>query len=103
MAAEYDEYEEEEAPAPKKPRRPRKPIDWPLLIMLVGSLVFLLVFGAITLLAPRRPFLALRGAQSAPRPTAVVTTGTPPADAAKPATTPAAATPPAGATPPPKA
>lgn len=73
MAAEYDEYEEEEAPAPKKPKRARKPIDWPLTIMLVGSLVFLLVFGLITLMAPRRPFLMLRVGQSArPGPTVTV-------------------------------
>jgi hypothetical protein len=49
VADEYDEYEDAEAPPPKRPRPPRKPIDWPLVIMLVGTLVFLLVFGLITL------------------------------------------------------
>jgi hypothetical protein len=90
-----DEYEEEEAPQPKQPKRPRKPIDWALWIMLIGTLVFILVFGAITLMAPRRPFLVLRGLGPG---------GTP---AAKPVATAAAATPTGAATPvataPPKA
>jgi hypothetical protein len=67
-----DEYDEEEAPSPpKRPRRPRKPIDWTLWIMLLGTLAFILMFGAITILAPRRPFLALRGIGPAgPKPAA---------------------------------
>jgi len=78
VADDYDEYEdEEEAPKPK-PKRPRKPIDWPLVVMLVGTLVFLLIFGLITLMAPRRPFLLLRSGQSAkPAATVVSSTGGP--------------------------
>ena len=91
MADEYDEYEEEEE-APKKPKKPRKPVDWPLVIMLVGAAVFLLVFGAITLMAPRRPFLALRSGQSA-KPAVTVVAGasgsSPAAQGQAPATTPA--------------
>lgn len=88
MADEYDAYEEEEEP-PKKPKRPRKPIDWPLVIMLVGAAVFVLVFGLITIMAPRRPFLLLRSGQSA-RPAATAAGAPPgvPAPAA-PATIPA--------------
>src|SRR5205085_9472922 len=73
MADEYDEYEEEEE-APK-PKRPRKPIDWPLLTMVVGSIVFIVALLAITLMAPARPFLFLRSGQSA-RPAATAAAGT---------------------------
>jgi hypothetical protein len=71
-----DEYEEDLRPPPPRPRRPRKPIDWTLWIMVVGTLLFILVFGAITLGAPRRPFLALRGlgpSVARPAPAAVPT------------------------------
>jgi len=88
VADEYDEYEDAEAPPPKRPRPPRKPIDWPLVIMLVGTLVFLLVFGLITLMAPRRPFLFVRSGQGA-RPAATVAGA--PAGASAPSLTPAAA------------
>jgi hypothetical protein len=89
MAAEYDEYEEEEAPAPKKPKRPRKPIDWPLMIMLVGSAVFLLAFALITVMAPRRPFLLLRSAQQV-KPAVTAAAGAAGGAAASPVASPAA-------------
>jgi hypothetical protein len=71
-----DEYEDDLPAPPPRPRRPRKPIDWTLWIMIVGTLLFILVFGAITLGAPRRPFLALRGlgpSLARPAPAAVAT------------------------------
>ena len=57
---------ESEAPPPKpaKPKRRRTPVDWPVIIMISGTLVFLIVFGAITALVPRRPFLGVRFAQT---------------------------------------
>jgi hypothetical protein len=62
--------EEAEAPAPK-PKRRRRPVDWTLLFMIFGTLAFLVFFAALTLMAPRRPFLILRavpgfGGASAP-------------------------------------
>jgi hypothetical protein len=82
-----DEYEEEEAAPPPKPKRPRRPIDWTLWIMLLGTLAFVLIFGAITLLAPRRPFMALRGigAGIGGRPAATAVATKPADPAAKPA------------------
>jgi len=92
-----DEYEEEEeAPAPKRAKPPRKPIDWPLVIMLVGTLVFLAIFGLITLMAPRRPFLVVRIGQGA-RPAATAAGGVP--GAANAATPAPGGTPAGGATP----
>jgi hypothetical protein len=91
VADEYGEYEEEEAPPPRKPKPPRKPIDWPLVIMLVGTLVFLLVFGLITAMAPRRPFLVVRSGQGA-RPAATAV-GAPPGASSAPNSTPGAPAP----------
>jgi hypothetical protein len=107
---EYDEEEEEEAAPPPKPKKHRKPIDWPLWIMIVGTVGFLAIFGAITVMAPRRPFLTIRtigemtrakppaAATAAPKPAGATTpaAGTPPAAGA--ATTPAAGTTPGAAT-----
>jgi hypothetical protein len=109
MSSQYDdeyEDEEEEAPPPK-PKKPRKPIDWPFWIMIVGTVGFLMIFGAITVMAPRRPFLTIRtiGEITRGKPTAAATVvpkpaGTAPAGATTPAagTTPGAATTPAAGT-----
>ena len=103
MAEEYDDEAEDEAPAAKKPKRPRKPTDWPLLIMVVGTIVFLGIWLVVTLMAPSRPFLALRsapgkaattastaGAGAATTPGAPATRTTPGATAAAGSSTPAA-------------
>lgn len=94
---EADEDEEESAPPPRpKPRR--RPVDWFVVTLIVGSLLFFLVFGAITMMAPRRPFLLVRFAQSA-RPAATAPAAgaggvqTPAAGTANPAATPAAPAP----------
>jgi hypothetical protein len=84
-----DEYEDEAPPPPKRPKPPRKPIDWTLWIMLLGTLAFILIFGAITFSAPRRPFLVLRGlGPGVPKPAA--TAVAPPAAGATPVATAAA-------------
>ena len=65
---------EARARKPAKPKPRRAPIDWAVVVMISGTLVFLMVFGAITALAPRRPILGVRFAQTAGRltPTPVV-------------------------------
>jgi hypothetical protein len=84
VAAEYEDYDEEEAPEPQKAKRPRKPVDWPLVIMLVGSAVFILVFFVITVMAPRRPFLLVRSGQQV-RPAATAGASAPVTPVATPA------------------
>jgi quinol-cytochrome oxidoreductase complex cytochrome b subunit len=106
MSDQYDdEYdEEEEEKPPEKPKKPRKPIDWALWAMILGTIGFLVIFGAITVMAPRRPFLTIRtiGEMTQAKPTAGATAGpkpagTAPAGAASPAagTVPGAASTPA--------
>jgi hypothetical protein len=59
---ENDAEEEDEKPKPPpRPRRPRRPTDWVLVTWISGTIMFLAIYGAITLMAPRRPFLAIRG------------------------------------------
>ena len=65
---------EAQAKKPPKPKPRRTPTDWAVVIMISGTIVFLMVFGTVTALAPRRPFLSVRFAQTAGRltPTSVV-------------------------------
>jgi hypothetical protein len=105
MSDRYDDEYDEEEPPPPPPKKPRKPIDWPLWIMILGTVGFLVIFGAITVMAPKRPFLSIRtigemtrakpppAATAAPKPAATAPAG---------AATPAAGTTPAPAAPVPK-
>jgi quinol-cytochrome oxidoreductase complex cytochrome b subunit len=70
---------------PPKPKRKRRGIDWTVVIMILGTLIFIVIFGAITLMAPRRPMLFVRGLIPAPAKPTVVATPSAAANATKPA------------------